>query len=506
MSSWRFRFHEEDGISPDLAARAVGLGADGTPTPGRVTLEPGSVLRLETREPGAAAISLPVDAGPAGVLRLQTTLLPPSGEPYPLLYELARHRIKLYLAKGEEWGMFEGDLAPDATARFEESRDLLGRATTEADPRRSSRLARESLIAGLDASERLASAHARLQIRRKYAGRKVSESSLGLELDLSVSTKLAESRHLEPFGLVSLPLRWAEIEPSQGRFAFDRLDRWMVALSRARRRILAGPLVDLSLDFLPDWVLARRGDATALRDAAFAFCEQVVNRYRGAVSLWNIASGLASAASDEAEVVRAIGLVRMASVLVRQLHPEGKILVEITDPFAERRWTKPDGIGPLRFLRRIGEEGIHFDSVGLRLVMGESIDGCRDLAELASLADRFVSPERHVVVSALGAPSEPRSGDPSGWHGEWEPLRQAAWLGEALPILLARPRFTTVVWGSLLDRAEAPVRAGLYDVAGRAKPAAARLEAIRKALREEPPRLPDGLFQAHRPSTARIEP
>lgn len=505
MSTWLFRLEEEDGVTPDLAARAIGLGADGLPIPGRATLEPAGLLRLETRESGTAALSLPIDAGPAGVLRLQTTLLPPRTEPYPLLYELARHRIKLYLAKGEEWGMFEGELAPDATARFEEARDLLGRATTEPDPRRSARLARESLIAGLDASERLASAHARIQIRRKYSGKKVSDASFGLEIDLALPPKLAESRHLEPFGLVSLPVRWAEIEPTQGRFAFDRLDRWMVALSRARRRILCGPLVDLSLDFLPDWVLARRGDASAVRDAAFAFAEQMVTRYRGAVALWNIASGLASSASDDDEVTRAIALVRMASVLVRQLHPEGKILIEITDPFAERRWTKPEGIGPLRFIRRIGEEGIHFDSVGLRLVMGESVEGCRDLAELAALADRFVNPERHVVVTALGAPSEPCAGDPSGWHGAWDPLRQAAWLGEALPILLARPRFTAVAWSALLDRADHPGRAGLYDASGRAKPAASRFEAIREALRGEAIELPDGLFQAHRPTSPRVE-
>jgi hypothetical protein len=242
---------------------------------------------------------------------------------------------------------------------------------------------------------------------------------------------------------------------------------------------------------MPDWALSRRADDAAFREAVYAYCEQVVGRYRGAVSMWIIASGLAGATETVADGDRAIAMTRLASVLVRQLQPTARILVEIVDPFAEHLERHPEGMGPLRYLRRVAEDGIHVDCIGLRIAPEESIRPCRDLAEIASLADRYVSPERHVVVTGLSAPAANASPRDGGWRGAWTPARQAAWLAEAVPVLLARPRFDAVLWGVVKDGGGST--RGLFDEAGKSKPAAAALDSIAKAIRSPRPTLAGGL-------------
>ncbi len=496
----RFMAWSDEGVDLAQLADATLLARDGSPLAGEIKAKPvgegaeaGVLITARWDDPVTAALALTIDLGEVGRIRLQTTLLPPREEPYGLMYELARHRVKAYLAKGEEWGMWDRDAAPEAMARFERARELLGRASTEESPKAMSRLARRSLQVAVDASERLAASHARTHLARKYAAKGAPATAIGAVLAPRLTSKLLEQPAIGSCGLVSMPLRWRDVEPRSGQFDWSRLDRWMVALSKTRHRVMMGPLVDVAPENLPDWVLAWRGDANRFRETIYAWCEQVVGRYRGAVSLWNIASGFAGASGALADPERAITLTRLASVLVRQLHPSAPILVEIRDPFGESLRRHPDSMGPWRYLRRIVEEGIHFDSVGIRLTMGESVRPCRDLFELACLADRFVSPDRHMVVTELSAPSSPSSIAEGRWRGEWSPSKQAAWLAEAYAILLARPRYDAVLWGRVADEPDSG-SAGLFDATGRGKPSVGVFEATGKALRMPRPQLPPGLL------------
>lgn len=477
-----FEFSPGEGFDPQDAKWAMLVGADGLPVAGSVEVradaEGGGSVVARPEEAASVALSLPMTTE-VGRFRLQTTLLVPRRRPYALLYELARERIRFFLAKGEEWGVWNPEVSPEAVAAFEEGRDALGRASTEADPTTRRRLAMRSLSRTLDASRRAAADHARRLLRRKYARKAAPSTSLGVRAATQLAPTLLEKSPFDQLGLVSVPLRWAEVQPASDRFDWRRLDRWMVAADRAKRRVLCGPLVDLSLHNIPDWVLPRRTDPAAFREAIYAFCEQVVGRYRGGVHMWNVASGLASQGDDAGNVERAVALTRLSSVLVRQLHPRARILVEIADPFGERMWARPERLGPFRYLRRIAEEGIHFDVVGLRFLVGESVSIDRDPATFAALLDRYATPERHLIATALGAPSA---------GGAWTLAGQASWMTDLVPIVLGRPRFDAVVWGHVTDPSpEQPL--GLFDREGRGKPSATRLRELADRLASPSPDL-----------------
>jgi len=473
--SLEFEFGPGEGFDPSDARWAMLVGADGLPVGGSVDVrvEGDGQGRLVARpvEAASVALSLPITTD-VGRFRVQTTLLVPRGRPYRLLYELARERIRFFLAKGEDWAVWNPGASPAAVSLFEEGRDALGQASIETDPRIRASWAARCLALVLDASRRAAADHARRSLRRKHHRKAAPATSLGIRVASPLAPKILEKSPFDRLGLISIPLRWAEVQPTPDRFDWRRLDRWMVAADRAKRRVLCGPLVDLSLHNIPDWMLPRRADPEAFREALYAFCEQVVLRYRGAVHMWNVASGLASQGDDAGNVERAVALTRLSSVLVRQAHPRAKILVEIADPFGERMWARPERLGPFRYLRRIAEEGIHFDVVGLRILVGESVSIDRDPATVAALLDRYATPERHLIVSALGAPS-------SG--GGWTPSGQSSWMSEMVSIVLGRPRFDAVIWGHVAD--PSPDHAlGLFDGEGRSKPASARLRELAERL------------------------
>ena len=125
-----------------------------------------------------------------GDLMLQTCLLPDRPEPYILAVELARHRIKMFIAKSEEWQMFDLSAEHPAMQLWEEARQLFTRSLTTHDPVKADGYARRSLKRSVDASERLALAHAEILLHRRYGQRPLQARRLACGGDGSRLPKL----------------------------------------------------------------------------------------------------------------------------------------------------------------------------------------------------------------------------------------------------------------------------------------------------------------------------
>src|SRR5690554_5384564 len=102
-----FAVYDENGPAeswPVVGAHLV--GPDDLAAPGAIHVERGKI-RCRKRGSRAVGLALLYDAGGSGMLMLQTCLLPDRQEPYILSVELARHRIKMFIVKSEEWQMFD---------------------------------------------------------------------------------------------------------------------------------------------------------------------------------------------------------------------------------------------------------------------------------------------------------------------------------------------------------------------------------------------------------------
>jgi GH35 family endo-1,4-beta-xylanase len=483
----QFAVYDEQGLAsqwPLVNAHLV--GPDDLPTRGDVTFSRGQV---DCRKRGARAVGLCLlyDAGDAGTLMLQTCLLPDREEPYILSVELARHRIKMFIAKSEEWQMFDLSAEHPAMRKWEDARRLLTEALTSEDPMEADRFARRSLNHAIDATERLAMAHAEILLHRRFATKAASSSTLGVRIWPARESKALKELVAKDFDLLVIPLVWKELEVEEGRYHWDPLDRWMEWAKSQGKPIVAGPLLDFSKRALPKWMYVWQHDYDTCRDMAYDHIEHVVDRYKNLVGMWNIASGLNVNDNFVFTPDQMIDMTRMTALLLRQARKGARAMIELSQPFGEHSAVNKDSMFPLAFMERVVQEGIRLDAVGLQLLFGQSGGGkaTRDLMQISSVLDRYFLLEIPVLVSALGVPSQ--TIDPQGgfWHEPWSPENQSKWISRAFAVCMSKPFVESLFWTDLFDHAMAELPgAGLISHTGKAKAALTRLVNVRKHLRK----------------------
>lgn len=462
------------------------LGPEDHAAKGAVTFEDGHVV-CRPAGAGAVALCLQHDAGRVGRLMLQTCLLPPRERPYLLSLELARHRIKTFIAKAEEWQLHDLGADHPAVERWETARQAFTEALSTREPRAADRAARTALLEALEANERLALVHAEILLHRRFAQRAASSTTLGVRVWPDRDAKALRDLCEREFDLVGVPLRWRRIEVEEGSYRWGPTDQWVDWARSCGKPIIAGPLLDFSRDALPEWMYVWQHDYDTCRDLAYDHVEKVVQRYRGAVGMWNVAAGLHLNDNFRFTGEQMIDLVRMASLAVRQIARRARVMLEIVEPFGETAGTHADAVSPLAFLDRVLQAGIRIDAIGVQLQVGADRPGmrARDLMALSGLLDRLYFLELPVIVSAAAAPSAPGPASAGDWRGPWSPAVQARWATQVFAIAMSKPYVESILWGDLYDHDDADVPSGgLIDAAGKPKPVLSKLAGFRRRLRK----------------------
>ena len=462
------------------------VGPDEMPVRGEVEFRDGCI-QCHKRSAGAVGLALPFDAGKMGRLMLHTCLLPERDEPYILTLELARHRIKFFIAKSEEWQMFDLSAEHPAMKHWEEARGKLTEALIATDPAEADAVGRESLALGIEATERLAMAHAEILLHRRYASKAASSTTLGVRVWPGRNSEPLREIVSRDFDVLALPMRWRDIEVEEGRYNWEPLDRWMQWARSVGKPVVAGPLLDFSKESVPDWLYVWQHDYDTCRDLAYDHIERMVHRYRDAVSIWNIASGLNLNQNFRFKPGQMLDLTRMASLLVRQSKRNARVMIELAQPFGEVVPQQTDAMASLTFLDRLVQEGIRFDCAGVQLLFGRPGTGycTRDLMQISSLLDRFFLLELPVLISALGVPSETADQQAGWWHSPWSDDVQQQWLARMFAIALSKPFVDSLFWVDLFDHDQSMIpSAGLINESGRARPALRKLTNMRRRMRK----------------------
>jgi hypothetical protein len=567
-----FVVFEADGIDArHFPPRRASLhGSDELPLQADVVLKPGLV---SSQHPGLHSKALVVqmnldpETGTAkgeglGVLTLPTCLLPDREQPYLLAIELARHRIMLFLNKLEDWQLSELPLSHPTMTRFEAARQtftsaLIAQKADDGESRqgysaKAAALAARSLAEGIEAGEQLALLQAERQVKDRASGQAyqaeaarfkkimqetpipgapvvVAGSGNGAILPgpAMIGCSISPATFAEPlqraaaasFDFVTMPMRWQDMEPKEGTYNFASTDRWIEwAIRAAKVPVFAGPLVDFRAPCVPDWLYIWENDYETLRDLVIEHIQSIVTRYRRTIQRWTVASGLNVNTNFKLPIEQVMDLTRVAVVLVKKLHPQAKVQVEIAQPWGEYHATNRRSIPPLIYAEAMIQMGLPIDAIGLRLQMGHAQPGLstRDLLSLSALLDRYAHFEKPIAVTAIGAPSapiapvpyQPREGsaaedpyEPGYWRSPWSEQRQAAWLGKVMAICASKPFVHNVCWQELADLAPVPSGqpiapempfGGLVASNGQPKLALAALAALRQGLKEG--KLPAGVL------------
>ncbi len=490
---------------------------------------------------------------PLGVLTLQTCLLPERNEPYLLSLELARHRLMQFLVKLEEWQLFDLPLDHPIMVLFEQARltftDALvaqrhgigeGAAGTDQTFGYSpdaNRLAMRALWLAIEAGERQALLHAATDFEPRMSGeihRQAIEDQPGGSSDRTAAGKTAtvvttnrpgvvlptrpaigcavspsaffeaaQETALRSCEFISMPMRWAELEPTEGKYLFQNTDRWIEwAVRKAKVPVVAGPIIDLRPGAVPDWLYIWENDYETLRELIYEHVKNVVTRYRRTIARWTVVSGLHANNNFHLGFDHMMDLTRVCVMVVRKLHPQAKIQVEITQPWGEYYTHNRRSLPPLLYAEMLTQAGISVDSYAVRLQMGQPEQGqsVRDLMEISAMLDRCAMLDRPIALTAVGVPSgtpesvgHPELADrhPGYWRKPWTEQVQADWASAVCTIAMSKPFIQSVCWQELYDLPQ-PVempRGGLISVSGHRKPIVERIMEIRECMGQgKPPR------------------
>ncbi|MFZ4574585.1 MAG: endo-1,4-beta-xylanase [Phycisphaerales bacterium] len=484
-----------------------------------------------------------------GVLTIQTCLLQQRESPYLLAMEIARHRIMLFLNKLEDWGLFDLPADHPVMVQFEAARQAFtganvaqreGTGETSEGGRFAAQAHKQSLKAislAINAGEGLALAKADRQIKARLSGKGYLDAvghlarltpeappsgspilipgaghvvlpgppQIGVSVSPAGFSEALQRAVATTSDFVSMPMRWVDMEPGEGKYQFGATDRWIEwAIRTAKLPVVAGPLVDFRAASVPDWLYIWENDYETLRDLVFEHVQALVTRYRRTVQRWVIASGLHVNTNIKISFDQIMDLTRMCVLLVRKLHPAGKVVLEIDQPWGEYHAFNRRSIPPYLYAEAVMQAQLNVDGIGLRVQMGDARPGAatRDLMAFSALLDRYAALEKPIHITALGAPSgpvpmapfRPRAGadaedcyEPGHWRQPWSEIHQADWLTYVMTIACSKPFVQSVCWQELSDSFSPTAEmllGGLMSGGGVAKPALTRMAQIRQAMRE----------------------
>ena len=479
----RFSFLQREGTSLAIdVAHAYLMGASDQSVAGGITHADG-IVECKPPKGRAAALMLECETKEMGRLSIATCLLEQREQPYSLTLELARHRIKQFIAKCEDWQIWDHPAASDALAQWNEARRHFTAAMTTQDCAQADALSCRALVAGLKASERLAVAHAQVLMHRRYGKKAASTLVLGVRVDGRVNPAAVASA-LSAFDMINVPLRWSEIERTPGQFDFSGVETWIDWAATSGRTVLAGPIVDLRPGAMPAWIEAKRGEFSVLRDGIWKFAQAAGKALSGRVGMWDIAAGLNDNSWWSLNVEELVEIARRASVGLRQARKDVPTLLEIVEPFGQAVASHTGAITPRALVDALVNDGIHLDCLLLQLVMGEATSGrvARDLLQVSTLLDNYI-PFRKPVFVEIGAPST-STGEGSGyWRAPWSEKSQAIWASRIFSIAMSKPHVELVLWHRLVDGDGTHPRSGVIDRAKKVKATLPTLLKVRKALR-----------------------
>lgn len=479
-----------------------------------------------------------------GLLALRTCLLPDRDEPYMLTLELARHRIMHFLNKLEDWGLFDLPADSPVLTEFELARRTFtaalveqrhdvqmgagGKAGSENGwgfSAKADRLARAALAQAVDAGEKLALVNAERQLPARLSGQMYSSAAARVAAITQerpapgapaivpgvgqavvagapqIGCVISPDQYSEPLqkaagaacDFVTMPMRWVDMEPGEGKYDFTPTDRWIEwAVRQAKVSVVGGPLVDLRPSCTPEWLYIWENDYETLRELVYDHVQQIVTRYRRTVTRWTICSGLHVNTNFKLSFEQIMDLTRLCVLVVKKLHPSAKVQLEIAEPWGEYHAENKRSLPPRMYAEAVAQAGLGIDALGIRLQMGQPASGqaTRDLMALSAILDAYGDFEKPIAITAAGVPSvsaPPAGGRDGGlWRSPWSEQGQADWLTKVMLICLSKPYVQSVCWQDLSD-ASAKVEmpgGGLVGPGGAPKPAMKRMAQIRAALRE----------------------
>lgn len=403
--------------------------------------------------------------------------------PYLLPLELARGRIAEVRDQASQWEQIHMIIPNEYRDAERQAFQLFCQASAvQANPEETCRLAGLSLVEACRASDLLLKAYTAQRLAVSHRATDNPPASLGCALPWDVPDEPTREVFCDTFQAAALPIEWKRIEPVEGHYQWNIIDRLLDCCIEHRQLPRGGPLIDLGAGGLPQWLAPWESDVVNMQSFVCDWVETAVSRYMGRIRLWEVSasgnSGGALAISEE----NRLGLVARTLEIAGRTDDDAQLFIRVDQPWGDYQARGQHRLSPFQFADAIVRSNLGLAGVNLEISVGFQPHGClsRDMFSVSRLIDYWslLGIQLHVT---LAFPSSPDA-DPLAnqdlevaapvWKGECSEELQAEWIRTFVPLLMAKPAVTGVYWTHFSDAL--PHRfphAGLLGPDGAPKPA-----------------------------------
>jgi hypothetical protein len=489
MGQMRFIIPRPDRLVAGAEEQAYLAGGEGIPWECHTTLTEGAlVIERDTRESGY--LYFPWVVAGRGLVQLSSGSLMERLKAYNLPVELARGTLNRLRNQAWMWQMAGmvipqafNDIMLSATSAFSLA------ATRQDEWAECHEHCDEAIRLGLEAGDLLTAEYA----QQVLALRRNQQAPLGTLLGARLEKPLegdAVTTFLSACNMALVGLHWPDLEPQQGTYRWDATDQLVQWCQSQRVRLCLGPLLQMDKHSLPDWLFLD-DDYEEVQMSILSYVEAIAQRYRGKVQLWHVAARMNQEGALEYSEEQRLRLVVEAVDRLRSVDSRTPMVVSFDQPWGEAIARKDQELTPLHFADTLVRGELGLAGVGMEINYGYWPGGTlpRDPLEVSRQIDRwsqlgvplmvFLSvPSTSVADPIARHPAKPlahlRAGGP---NPAWQ-RSIAQWL---LPLLVAKQSVQALVWDAWQDNAPHELPAsGLYDIAGKPKPALQTLIQVKR--------------------------
>ncbi len=489
MGLMRFLVYPEEALDdwPEVRSAYVS-GVDGRVYPTRIDVE-GNVVTCRRPHSDSGKLHVPWPVPGRGRPVVSTASLRERDEPYLLTLELARGALAQLRDQCAAWQLLQM-ATPAEYHEAEKAAFLLfsQAATAQDDPRESGRLATEAIARTFSAADILVECYVeQRQAMLKYSPGH-SSKLLGCKLDRAFWDSDFAATVGDVFNAAMIPVEWKNIEPREGDYDWEGLDRLVDHCDKQRLILGAGPLIDLGPRGMPEWLSQWQDDFINLQSFVCDFIETAVSRYTGRVRIWEVSArantGVALGLGEENRLALAVRSLETAA----RTDFESQFFIRVDQPFSEYQARGQHRLSAFQFVDTLIRSNIGVRGVNLEMSMGFRPRGTllRNLLSVSRMIDYWsqLGVQLHVTLAIPSSDQPDPLADPdlevdspSGRDG-WSPAWQAEFAVELIRLLTSKPAVTGIFWCHFRDsQPHLYPNAGLADQDDRPKEA---LEVFRK--------------------------
>jgi len=489
MGIIRFQLPRREFASESMLDRTYMAGLDGVPWPCQTRFTNNClVLSRDVSESGN--FYTPWHVNGYGEVMLSTGSLMERERPYELPVELARGTVNRLRNQLAAWTFAGLSVDDQVRVRLAEAVKTMARTvtgTSGSDQRiENADRATGQAIRVMDLLVDQYTEHA-LRLRHQQSAQ--LQTLYGVNLGSQPVHPTHAGDLSAAFNSAIVPMNWRNVESSSGSFSWETVDEQIDWCANQSVRALGGPLINMDGAGLPDWLILWEDDFEEMQSYILDYVNNVVQRYRGKVSLWNCAARLSAVGAIQINEEQRLNLTVRIIEQVRRWETKAPLIVSFDQPWAEQIAQTSMEFTPLHFADALARAGLGLSGFGLEFSLGYWPRGSitRDLLEISRQLDRWSLLGLPLVIY-LTIPSS-QTVDPQAKPGiQSQPClndrlstaSQNSLVERLVPLLLAKQCVHGIIWNQLDDTQPHDFpHGGLLDTAGTAKPTLQTLSSIR---------------------------